>query len=207
MWHSAQLSTGEPKCAICYVRRPEEGNNNSSVESCSHMEQRRSEGQVVSIPRCCFVLLRANGVQDQSLVTDRVFEQLGPIASEQGSLELCPRCFPGCLPCAVLQHAMPSAVVQLLRKAGGVLQSTAPTEPARSEGERQRNRHRCQSMKEMKEISLLFMQYGCFFIPPALRCSHPLPSPGPCLARSTLVQRSEKSGPLLVCGNKRFPLL
>lgn len=195
MWHSAQLSTGEPKCAICYVRRQQK-------KETTHLWKAapiRSKGG--AIPRCCFVLLRANGVQDQSLLTDGVFEQLGPIASEQGSLELCP-CLLSWLPslcCAAACNAFScgSAAEESWRSTA-VHSPNWTSKVRRREAEKQTQ---VPKQQVMKEISLLSMQYGCFFIPPAL------PSPGPCLARSPLVQRSEKSGPLLVCGNKRFPLL
>lgn len=39
---------------------------------------------------------------------------------------------------------------------------------------------------QLKEISWLFTRYSCFFIPPVLPWFCPLPSPCPCLARSTL---------------------
>lgn len=63
---------------------------------------------MVSIPRCCFVSLRGNGVQDHSLLTDLCLSSWILLLASWISLELCPVGFLGCLPCALLQHVVPS---------------------------------------------------------------------------------------------------
>lgn len=134
------------------------------------------------------------GAQGCSLLTYAVFVQLGPVAANRVSWSCVCVCFPGCLPCAVLQRVMPSAAVQLPRKVGGVPQSPAPTGPAMSEGQVEKQRKtQVPKQQVMKEIGLLFTQHSCFFIPPAFPFSHLLPSPRPCLAKSTLWYKGLKS--------------
>lgn len=130
------------------------------MENCYHPWQRRSRGQVVSIPRCCFVSLRGNGVQDHSLLT--VFEWLDPAAGKLG--------FAGAVSCWLSRLAPPchaavcdAFMVHLLRKAGALLHCPAPTGPAGSE---QRHEDTAAKAAGHGKVQMLLAVYSYLFIPP-----------------------------------------
>ena len=105
---------------------------------------------------------------------------MGPVAGKQGfagagSMFAFQVAFP--VPCCSVRCLQPWFSCR--GKQGGVLQSPAPTGPAKSEGERQRNseRHRCQSSRSRKRSV-------CFSCSTAVSSSllpSPVPIPSPVL--------------------------
>lgn len=116
------------------------------------------------------MLLRASGARDHLLLPTAVFEQLGPIGASRISLELGP-----CL----LWRGPPSlcraAVCDAFSCGSAAEEAPVPKQWG------------------TEEMGLLLLQCSHVFIPPGLPCSHPLPSPGPGLARSTLRYKGLKT--------------